>query len=259
MLRLRWLLLFAGLLQAAGCAGVYLPPAANVPALRQSGQVTISATNRTFAMENGTNAAAAVAITDWVRVAGTFSASFAERRGIYGEGLVGAEPRLNKVVQLGVLGGLGYGEVNAKHRRCRKEEQQHAEAFCFSPGNHVDQARADYLRYSLQAYAVAYAPKLIHGGGGLRVSVMDMRLHEIDERPVQRRALPVSFEPFAFARLGLPFFQAELQLRYTALTNNPRELGRKVVVADQVSFLLGVRFVFGPGIERRWPHGWKYH
>ncbi|MET0287314.1 MAG: hypothetical protein ABW352_22705 [Polyangiales bacterium] len=230
---------------------------ANAPALRQAGQATVSASARVFSPQHGTHAAAAVAITDSLRVAASLSGSFAKRRGIYAEGLVGAEPRLNRIVQLGILGGAGYGDVDAKHERCPDEPQ--VDSFCFSPGNHVDQARATYVRYSLQAYAVVHAPKLVHGGGGVRVSLMDMHLHEIDEVAVQRRALPIALEPFAFARVGAPFFQAEVQLRYTGLMNGPRELGRTVVVADQFAFTVGFRVVLGPGIERRWPRDWRYH
>lgn len=252
------LLLLAILLGSAGCAGVYLPPMANVPALRRAGQATGSLSTRLFAPQHGTHAAGAVAITDDLRVAGTYSRSYAQRRGVYGEGLVGAEPRLNKLLQLGVLGGVGYGNVDAQHRRCREDEGGD-DSFCFSPGNHVDQARATYLRYSLQAYLTVYAPKIVHGGGGLRVSLLDMRLHEIDGRPVQRHVFPVPVEPFAFVRVGAPFFQAEIQVRYTALANQPRDQGHKVVVADQFQFMVGIRTVFGQGIERRWPRGWRYH
>ncbi|MEY4512511.1 MAG: hypothetical protein RLZZ450_4633 [Pseudomonadota bacterium] len=251
------LLVLALLLGSSGCAGVYLPPMANVPALRRAGQATASASARVFAPQHGTHAAAAVAITDSLRVAGTVSSSFAKRRGIYGEGLLGAEPRLNRLLQLGVLGGVGYGDVDADHRRCREDEGS-SDSFCLSPGNHVDQARATYLRYSLQTYLTVYAPKIVHGGGGLRVSLLDMHLHEIDGLPVQRRALPVALEPFAFVRVGAPFFQAEVQLRYTGLMNDPRDQGHKVVVSDQFAFMVGIRTVFGPGIHPRWPRGWRY-
>lgn len=250
------LLLLVVLLQAAGCAGVYLPPVANVPALRRAGQATVSVSNRVFAPQHGTHGAAAVAITDSLRVAGTFSASFSERPGRYGEGLIGAEPRLNKLLQLGVLGGVGYGNVEADHPKC--PDPAPVDSFCFSPGNHVDQARATYLRYSLQAYLTVHAPKIAHGGGGVRLSVMDMHLHEIDDVAVHRHALPVAIEPFAFGRVGLPFFQGEVQIRYTGLVNGPRDLGRKVVVSDQFAFMVGLRFVFGSGITKSWPRGWKY-
>lgn len=252
------LVLLAVLLGSAGCAGVYLPPMANVPALRQAGQATVSASTRLFAPQHGTHAAAAVAVTDLVRVAGTVSGSWAKRPGIYGEGLLGAEPRLNKLLQLGVLGGVGYGSVDAEHRRCREDEGGD-DGFCFSPGNHVDQARATYVRYSLQTYLTVRAPKIVHGGAGLRVSLLDMHLHELDGLAVERRVLPVALEPFGFVRAGAPFFQAEIQLRYTGLMNQPHDLGRKVVVSDQFALMVGFRVVLGQGIERRWPRGWRYH
>jgi hypothetical protein len=249
------LILLALLLESMGCAGVYLPPVANVPALRRAGQATVSASTRVFAPQHGTHAAAAVAVTDALRVAGTVSTSFGKRPGIYGEALTGAEPMLSRLLQLGILGGVGYGDVDAEHSRCPEEQ---VDSVCFTPGNHVDQARATYVRYSLQAYLTVHAPKVVHGGGGLRVSLMDMRLHEIDGIAVQRRALPVALEPFAYARVGSPFFQAEVQFRYTGLTHAPRDLGRKIVVSDQFAIMVGVRVMFGPGIERRWPRGWHY-
>jgi hypothetical protein len=236
---------------------VYLPPMVNAPALQQAGQATLSANTRVFAPQHGTHAAAAVAVTDLVRVAGTVSGSWARRPGIYGEGLVGAEPRLNRLLQLGVLGGVGYGNVEADHPRCR-EDQDDDEGVCASPGNHVDQARATYLRYSLQTYLALRAPKIVHGGAGLRLSLLDMHVHEIDGLAVQRRALPVALEPFVFVRAGAPFFQAEIQVRYTGVMNNPRDLGHKVVVADQFQLTLGFRVVLGRGIERRWRKGWRY-
>lgn len=251
------LLLLAVLFSSAGCAGVYLPPMANVPALRRAGQATISASTRLFAPHHGTHAAAAVAVTDSLRVAGTVSGSFYKRRGTYGEGLIGAEPSLNKLLQLGVLGGVGYGDVNAQHRRCREDEGG-VDSVCFPPGNHVDQARATYVRYSLQTYLAVHAPKIAHGGGGLRVSLLDMHVHEIDGLPVQRRDLPVVIEPFAFARVGAPYLQAEVQVRYSVVRNEPLEQERKVVVSDQFTFTIGVRAVFGRGIKQSWQQGWRY-
>lgn len=242
------LVLFGIAFLSAGCAGAYLPPLVSVPALRRAGQATLSANARLFAPQLGAHAHAAVAVTERVRVAGSISGAFDRdrRQGIYGEALAGAEPMLTRGLQLGVLGGVGYGEVSAKHSACGDEDM------CIStaPRSAVEQVQADYVRYSLQAQLTYHAPLIVHAGGGLRVSLLDMRVNEVEEAIAHARGLPVAIEPFAFARAGWPFLQGEWQVRYTGVVNSPRVRGERVVVSDQVTFVLGLRMVFGPGITK---------
>lgn len=246
-LRLTLLALFV----CTGCAGVYLPPAVNAPALRAAGQGTLGVHARVFSPQTGVHAVGAVAITDQLRLAGTLSGGFVrgQRRGLYGELLAGAEPMLNRMLQLGVLGGVGYGSVRSKHEACRDPP---TDSVCLTPGDIVDEAQATYVRYSLQAYLTFHAPKIVHGGGGLRLSLLDMHVREVDDRAVDVHALPIAIEPFVFGRVGLPFFQADVQLRYSDLVNAPHDAGRRVIWADRLTFVVGLRFVFGPGITRRW-------
>lgn len=238
---------------STGCAGVYLPPAVSVPALRRAGQATVSANARVFAPQLGAHALAAVAVTDQLRIAGSINRAFSRgrRRGIYGEALAGAEPMLTRGLQLGVLGGMGYGEVSAHHSSCEGDDM------CVSaaPASAPEQVRANYVRYALQAHLTYHAPKIIHVGGGLRLSLMDMRVNEVEEVAVHARGLPVALEPFGFVRAGWPFLQGELQVRYTGVVNSPRVNGARVVVSDHLTIVLGVRFVFGPGITKHWKRG----
>ncbi|HEX5656601.1 MAG TPA: hypothetical protein VFX59_05370 [Polyangiales bacterium] len=240
------------LLLCSGCAGVYLPPVTNVPALRAAGQASFGVSTRLLSPQTATHAVGAVAITDQLRLAGTLSGGFvrSQRRGLYGEALLGAEPMLSRLLQLGVLGGVGYGDVRTKHDACH---DTHTDGVCLKPRDIVDQAQATYVRYSVQAYLAVHAPKIAHGGGGLRLALIDMHVHELDGHAVNVRARPIAIEPFFFGRVGLPFFQAEVQLRYSDLVNAPHDAGRRVIWADRLTLLVGARFVFGPGITRRWP------
>jgi hypothetical protein len=234
----------------SGCAGVYLPPAVSVPALRRAGQATVSAHARLMAPQLGAHALAAVAVTDQLRVAGSISGAFdrGRRRGIYGEALVGAEPMLTRGLQLGVLGGLGYGDVSAKHSACDGDDN------CIStaPSDAAEQVQAHYVRYALQAHLTYHARKILHVGGGLRVSLMDMRIDEVEQVQVRARGVPLALEPFAFVRGGWPFLQAETQFRYTGVLNSPRVQGERVVVSDHFTIVFGLRFVFGSGITTTW-------
>jgi len=232
------------------CAGVYLPPSVNVPALRRAGQATVSANARIFSPQVGAHALAAVAVTDELRIAGSINGAFDRdrRRGIYGEALAGAEPMLTRGTQLGVLVGMGYGDVSAKHSSC------HGHDMCFSgvPASAAEQVRAHYVRYALQAHLTFHARKVVHGGGGLRLSLMDMRVTEVEQVDVHARGRPIAVEPFAFLRLGWPFLQFEWQLRYTGVARSPRVNGESVVVADQLTYVFGLRVLFGRGITRHW-------
>lgn len=236
-------------LSNAACAGVYFSPAVNAPALRRAGQATLSANTRFLVPRLAAHALAAVALTDQLRLAGSINGAFNRdrRRGIYGEALAGAEPMLKRGLQLGVLGGVGYGNVSAEHSSCGDYDMCIGTAF----DGYVEQVRAHYLRYSLQAHVTYHAP-LGQVGGGMRLSLMDMRVYEVETVAVHERGLPVAIEPFAFARGGWPFLQGEFQVRYTGVANSPRVNGERVVVRDGITIVLGIRFVFGPGITRHW-------
>jgi hypothetical protein len=121
------------------------------------------------------------------------------------------------------------------------------------PHGYVDEASARYMRYALQGYLLWRAPKIGLGGGGVRLSVMDMRFREVNGEPSSTHGLPVAIEPFVFVRGGLPFFQVEVQVRYTGLLNEPHLGNRKLVVPDGLTYVAGLRFVLGPGVTRRWP------
>lgn len=232
------------LFSLSGCAGVYLSPAPQLPAMRKAGQVAVGASMRVFQPQLAGHLTAAASVSERIRLAGTFSKGFVrQREGLYGEALAGVEPSINSLLQYGILAGMGYGDVRAHHPHC--PSNRGSDSFCFVPKGYVDDVSATYLRYAAQAHVVLHAPKIVHGGVGFRVSVMDMRFDEINERPAHSRGLPVALEPFVVGRVGNSRAQVEVQVRYTGIVNSPRFEGRKLVVPDQLTMAIGLRLVFG--------------
>jgi hypothetical protein len=238
------------LLCASGCSGLYLSPGVTMPALERAGQVRTSASITALSPASGAHANLAVAATDTIRVGGALSAAFDRdtRRGLFGELFAGAEPRVNHFLQYGLLASAGYGQVTDYMAAC--ERGGHGEGVCLKPAGYVDHASARYWRYAAQAYVVLRAPRVVHGGAGLRTSLLAMEFNT-SEQPNTRGGLPITLEPFFMVRAGWKRLQFGPELRYVAVFNDPREAGKKVVLPDRFVIAIGVAVLLGPVGEER--------
>jgi hypothetical protein len=234
-----------------GCyGGMYLPPSLAVPGLQRAGQASLAASIRPTTPAGSASGSATVALTDHVRLAlGGVGAFTAHRRGGYGDVLLGGEFRVARFIEVGGLGGVGYGAVRARHAYVDPVDN------AYSPvqDGYVDEVRGHYLRYALQGHVLLRAPKIVQGGGGLRLSLIDAAIDAVDDAPVSAHGRPVAIEPFGFVRVGQPWLQFEMQLRYTGVVHQPSYAGRDLFVPDRMTISLGLRVVLGPGIGWVWP------
>lgn len=234
---------------SSGCAGVYLSHAVNVPALRTAGQTRVSASTTIFSPVSGTHVNASVAATSLLRLAGSFGFALGGgmREGLTGQLLVGAEVPINRIMQWGLLGGMGYGRVVQQHSAC---DGGFSEGYCVVPYGYANHVEASYVQSTLQGYVVVSAPKVVDAAFGMRMSVLAMRFHTIDHEPSDQGGAPVSLEPFALARVGGARFRVGPEVRYVGLVNQPRFAGRRLVVPDQFVMGFGLSVLLGPLKER---------
>jgi hypothetical protein len=224
-----------------------------MPALQRARQARLGASTTLFSPQTSTHAHIAVAATDLVRVGGTLSGAFqrSTRRGVYGELFAGVEHRAFRYLQYGLLASVGYGQVTDSKAACDGEGLN--EGYCEKPSGYVDHVSARYWRYAAQGYIVLRAPRVVHGGAGLRLALLDMELSEFDNKGSTRPGSPVAVEPFLMVRVGWQRFQVGPELRYVAVVNDPHSDGKKLVLPDRFVIAFGVAVLLGPLKDRTPP------
>lgn len=183
---------------AAGCAPIYIPPAAQTPQFQQQGDFRGVVSSGI----NGLDLQVAYAPADGLGLLGAFSTSINSENNThtYGElGIGGFLPNVDALVLAGYVG-LGVGSA-------------HGESTWYINNNMYEaEAQGNYLRPWIQANIGAHT-QVIDGGVALRFANVAMRYTENNSpNPFPEKASHVFFEPVGYIGVGYDPVKLSMQV-----------------------------------------------